>query len=77
MRTKLTPDASKLIVATAGGYLMVVHNLDLGMLHADLAGFKPNMYRLMQMSQQPIRQGKVIFVRYPAQVGENRCHKEV
>ena len=57
MRSKLTPDASKLVIATAGGYLMVVHNLDLGTLSSDLQGFKPNMYRLMQMSQQPIRQG--------------------
>ena len=58
MRTRLTPDANKLIIATAGGYLMVVHDLDLNSLSNDLHGFKPNMYRLMQMSQKPIRQGK-------------------
>ena len=55
MRSKLTPDASKLVIATAGGYLMVVHNLNLSHLAEDLQGFKPNMYRLMQMSQSPIR----------------------
>ena len=44
------------MVATAGGYLMVVHDLDLLSVGADLHGFKPNMYRLMQMSHSPIRQ---------------------
>lgn len=57
MRMKLTPDADKLIVATAGGYLMVIHDLDLPSVGNDLHGFKPNMYRLMQMSHSPIRQG--------------------
>ena len=38
---------------------MVVHNLDLSTLAHDLLGFKPNMYRLMQMSRSPIRQGYV------------------
>ncbi|XP_064630318.1 DDB1- and CUL4-associated factor 10-like [Lineus longissimus] len=57
MRSKLTPDASKLILSTAGGYLLVVHNLDLHTLDQDLHGFKPNMYRLMQMSRSPVRQG--------------------
>lgn len=36
MRTKLTPDNSKLIIATTGGYLMVVHNLNLTTLSKDL-----------------------------------------
>ena len=57
MRTRLSPDNSKLITATAGGYLMVIHNLNLSTLARDLMGFKPNMYRLMQMSKSPIRQG--------------------
>ena len=55
MRSKLTPDASKLVIATAGGYLMVVHNLDLETLSEDLSGFKPNFYRLMQMSGSALR----------------------
>ncbi|XP_074643304.1 DDB1- and CUL4-associated factor 10 homolog isoform X2 [Tubulanus polymorphus] len=57
MRSKLTPDGRKLVISTAGGYLMIVHNLDLTTLNRDLHGFKPNMYRLMQMSQSPVRQG--------------------
>ena len=37
------------------GYLVVIHDLDLISMCDDLAGFKPNMYRLMQLS------GKVVF----------------
>ncbi|GLH12656.1 DDB1- and CUL4-associated factor 10 homolog [Gryllus bimaculatus] len=54
MRTRLNPDASKMIICTTGGYLMIVHNLDLNTLAQDLNGFKPNMYRLMQLSQTTI-----------------------
>ena len=54
MRMRLTAESSKMILCTAGGYLMVVHNLDFATLNRDLAGFKPNMYRLMQISQAPI-----------------------
>ncbi|CAH1802309.1 unnamed protein product [Owenia fusiformis] len=57
MRSKLTPDASKLVISTTGGYLIVIHDLNLNTLSHDLQGFRPNMYRLMQMSGQPIRQG--------------------
>ena len=32
------------------GYLVVIHDLDLNTMCEDLAGFKPNMYRLMQLS---------------------------
>jgi len=54
MRMRLTPDCSKMILCTAGGYIMIIHNLDFSTLNQDLAGFKPNMYRLMQISQTPI-----------------------
>ena len=54
MRMRLTPDNSKMILCTAGGYLMIIHNLDFASLSQDLSGFKPNMYRLMQISQTPI-----------------------
>lgn len=54
MRMRLTPDCNKMVLCTAGGYIMVIHNLDLTMLSQDLCGFKPNMYRLMQISQTPI-----------------------
>ncbi|XP_069695745.1 DDB1- and CUL4-associated factor 10 homolog [Periplaneta americana] len=54
MRTRLNPDASKMIICTTGGYLIIIHNLDLTTMAQDLAGFKPNMYRLMQLSQTTI-----------------------
>lgn len=40
MRTRLNPDASKMILCTSGGYLMIIHDLDLNTLAQDLAGFK-------------------------------------
>ena len=55
MRMQLTPEADKLVVATASGYLMVIHDLDLLSVGKDLHGFKPNMYRLMQLSHTPMR----------------------
>lgn len=54
MRMRLTPDNTKMVLCTAGGYIMIIHNLDFTTLNQDLAGFKPNMYRLMQISQTPI-----------------------
>jgi len=50
MRMRLTPDSSKMVISTMNGYLVVVHDLDLNTMSEDLAGFKPNMYRLMQIS---------------------------
>ncbi|XP_076759821.1 DDB1- and CUL4-associated factor 10 homolog [Xylocopa sonorina] len=54
MRTRLSPDASKLLISTTSGYLIIIHNLKLSTLAQDLAGFRPNMYRLMQSSQTTI-----------------------
>ncbi|XP_066998170.2 DDB1- and CUL4-associated factor 10 homolog [Anabrus simplex] len=54
VKTGMTPDGSKLIISTRGGYLMIIHDLDLGSLAKDLLGFKPNMYRLMQLSKAPL-----------------------
>ncbi|XP_015594921.1 DDB1- and CUL4-associated factor 10 [Cephus cinctus] len=54
MRTRLTPDATKMLICTTSGYLIIIHNLKLSTLSQDLAGFKPNMYRLMQLSQTTI-----------------------
>ncbi|KAH0555604.1 hypothetical protein KQX54_020340 [Cotesia glomerata] len=51
MRTRLTPDAKKILVSTTSGYLIIIHNLRLSTLAQDLDGFKPNVYRLMQLSQ--------------------------
>lgn len=52
MRCRLTPDASKLVICTTGGYLIIIHDLDLTTLAKDLCGFKPNIYRLMQLGRQ-------------------------
>lgn len=49
MRMRLTPDSRKMVISTTGGYLMVIHDLDLHTLSQDLQGFKPNMYHLIQM----------------------------
>ncbi|XP_033209855.1 DDB1- and CUL4-associated factor 10 isoform X2 [Belonocnema kinseyi] len=54
MRTRLSPDASKMLICTTSGYLIIIHDLKLSTLTADLRGFKPNMYRLMQQSQTTI-----------------------
>jgi len=54
MRMRLTPDSSKMVISTMNGYLVVVHDLDLNTMSEDLAGFKPNMYRLMQISGKAI-----------------------
>lgn len=37
---RLLPDASKMVICTTGGYLMVIHDLDLETLPTDLYGFK-------------------------------------
>jgi WD repeat-containing protein 32 len=50
MRMRLTPDSSKMVISTMNGYLVTIHDLDLAAMSEDLAGFKPNMYRLMQLS---------------------------
>ncbi|CAI9732619.1 DDB1CUL4-associated and CUL4-associated factor 10-like [Octopus vulgaris] len=55
MRSKLTPDSSKIVISTTEGYLIVIHNLDLSYLEQDLRGFKPKFYRFMQLEQIPRR----------------------
>ncbi|KAL4149567.1 hypothetical protein QTP88_003494 [Uroleucon formosanum] len=54
MRIKLLPDSSKLIVCTTSGFILLINNLDLETLGTDIQGFKPNMYRLMQLSKTTI-----------------------
>lgn len=51
MRSKLTADSKKLVMSTQAGYLIIIHDLDLSTLANDLKGFRPNMYRLMQISE--------------------------
>lgn len=40
MRTKLTPDGSKLIICTTSGYMIIIHDLNLKMLSNDLKMFR-------------------------------------
>lgn len=40
MRTRLSPDASKMLISTTSGYLIIIHNLKLSTLTQDLAGFR-------------------------------------
>lgn len=40
MRTRLTPDGTKMIICTTGGYLIIIHNLNLNTMSQDLDGFK-------------------------------------
>ncbi|BFY97585.1 hypothetical protein BsWGS_00625 [Bradybaena similaris] len=53
MRTKITPNENKMIVSTLGGYFLLIHDLELDSLKADMAGFKPHLYRLMQLINTP------------------------
>lgn len=50
MRMRLTPDAEKMVISTGKGCLLVIHDIDLDTMAQDLAGFKPNMYREMQIT---------------------------
>ncbi|XP_055850928.1 DDB1- and CUL4-associated factor 10 homolog [Episyrphus balteatus] len=52
MRCRISPDGTKLVMCTTGGYLMIIHHLDLTTLRKDLRGFRPTLYRLMQMANQ-------------------------
>lgn len=40
MRCRLTPKADRLVISTTGGYLIIVHDLDLKTLALDLSGFR-------------------------------------
>ncbi|XP_077495418.1 DDB1- and CUL4-associated factor 10-like [Amblyomma americanum] len=46
IRMRLSPDNKKMVICTKGGYMVVIHDLDLHALAYDLRGFKlPQMYR--------------------------------
>jgi WD repeat-containing protein 32 len=51
IRSKLTPDGSKLVISTSHGYMMIIHAVDLVKISEDLHTFKPTSYRLMQLNQ--------------------------
>lgn len=40
MRTKITPDCSKMIIATTNGYLVIIHDLNLTALSNDMKTFR-------------------------------------
>lgn len=40
MRIKLLPDSSKLIICTTSGFILLINNLELQTLAADIQGFK-------------------------------------
>ncbi|XP_031640601.1 DDB1- and CUL4-associated factor 10 homolog isoform X2 [Contarinia nasturtii] len=52
MRCRVSPNSNQLVICTTGGYLIIIHDLELSTLAEDLNGFKPNVYRLMQLGRQ-------------------------
>ncbi|XP_033248757.1 DDB1- and CUL4-associated factor 10 homolog [Drosophila miranda] len=54
LRCRISPMGDKLVLCTSGGYIMVIHRLDLTTLYDDLSGFRPDVYRLMQVVDQYI-----------------------
>uniref|UniRef100_A0A182Q2Q1 Uncharacterized protein n=1 Tax=Anopheles farauti TaxID=69004 RepID=A0A182Q2Q1_9DIPT len=54
LRTRLSPDENRMVLSMSSGFMIIIHDLDLGSLASDLDGFYPNVYRLMQDSRQLI-----------------------
>ena len=54
MRMRVTQDSTKMVISTMNSYMMIIHDLDLDNLAKDLENFKPNMYRIMQVSGKPL-----------------------
>lgn len=52
MRCRISSDDNKMVICTTGGYLIIVNDLNLSTLAADLKGFRPNLHRLMQLGDQ-------------------------
>lgn len=40
MRTKLSPDGTKMVISTTNGYMIIVHDLNLETLATDLRSFR-------------------------------------
>lgn len=53
MRTRLSPDDSKMILSTSLGYYVVIHELDLLTLARDLKDFAPDDYYLLLQEKDP------------------------
>lgn len=47
MRTKLSPDGSKMVISTTSGYMIVVHDLNLATLANDFRSFKVGQVKLV------------------------------
>lgn len=45
MRCRISPDSNQLVICTTGGYLIIIHDLELSTLAEDLNGFKVNYYQ--------------------------------
>ena len=50
MRMCISSLSDRMVITTMNGYIIVIHDLSLEHLEQDLKDFKPNMYRLLQMS---------------------------
>ena len=48
MRMRLSPDLTKMIVCTGDGFLVIIHDLNLDTMEADLRGFQIELYYMMQ-----------------------------
>ncbi|XP_045472959.1 DDB1- and CUL4-associated factor 10 [Harmonia axyridis] len=67
MRTKLTPDGDKMVISTTSGYMIIIHDLHLATLANDLGSFKPDIYRLMQLTEQNFPAGNIFnFLFHPS-----------
>lgn len=47
MRCRLAPDSTKLVICTTGGYLILIHDLDLNTLARDLQGFRVSIFHCL------------------------------
>lgn len=48
MRMRLSHDASKMLICTSEGFILMIHDLDMDHLSRDLDNFQCDLYRLMQ-----------------------------
>lgn len=54
MRIKLLPDSSKLIVCTTSGFILLINNLELQTLAADIQGFKVTFFNYTYLLRKSI-----------------------
>lgn len=66
MRMRLTPDNQKMVICTTGGYLVVIHDLDLQTLAHDLRGFQlPRTYRWKPIQKMSFHAGDCSSHHFP------------